>query len=317
LDKIKFPTYDKFPLERYVTEEIGIVSSRGCPYNCIYCPVRAAIGKHWRKRKPESIVQEIKYWYDMGYRQFSILDDNFTLEKKRVLEICRKICDYNFDNIELNCNNGIRADNVDREILQAMKNAGFKYLAFGVEAGNNKVLKSIGKGESLEVIKEAIRIALDLDYKVTLFFLAGSPIEAVQDVNDSIKLATQYPMFDARFYNVIPFPKSRLYDWVTQQDCFLVNHENYLNNCSQWDSVPVFETSDMTREERIKMLKKTRNVRKIVRFNSMKSALKFKFGFFAVPIAKIYISDFFQNLLMKNRFLRRNLKQIFQKVTNV
>ena len=143
LDNIPFPKYEKFQLNKYVTEEIGIVSSRGCPYGCIYCPVKTAIGRKWRKRGPDGFVNEIAYWYERGYRQFSILDDNFTFDNKRVIDICTKIKADSLIDLELNCNNGIRADRVNYEILKAMREAGFAYLAFGVEGGNDKILKNI------------------------------------------------------------------------------------------------------------------------------------------------------------------------------
>ena len=81
LDKFSFSRFEKFPLGKYVTEEIGIVSSRGCPFNCTYCPVKTSIGQQYRIRSAESIVDEITYCYNRSFRQISVLDDNFTLNK--------------------------------------------------------------------------------------------------------------------------------------------------------------------------------------------------------------------------------------------
>ena len=81
LDRFPFPRFEKFPLGKYVTEEIGIVSSRGCPFNCTYCPVKTSIGQQYRIRSAESIVDEITYCYNRSFRQISVLDDNFTLNK--------------------------------------------------------------------------------------------------------------------------------------------------------------------------------------------------------------------------------------------
>ena len=182
LDELSFPRYEKFQLGKYVTEEIGMVSSRGCPYGCTYCPVKSAIGRKWRYRSGESIVEEIQYWYDRGSRQFSMLDDNFTMRQDRVIAICDEIKKRNFKGIELNCNNGVRADRVSYEVLKNMKEAGFKYLAFGVEAGNDKILKNINKGETIEVTEAAIKNALDLGFKITLFFIVGSHGETMDDL---------------------------------------------------------------------------------------------------------------------------------------
>lgn len=311
LDNIQFPKYEKFPLDKYVTEEIGIVSSRGCPYGCIYCPVKTAIGRKWRKRGPENFVGEISYWYGRGYRQFSVLDDNFTFDRKRVIEICENIKDNDLSGLELNCNNGIRADKVDYKILKLMREAGFAYLAFGVEGGNDKILKNINKGETIESVETAIRDSLKLGYKITLFFIVGSPGETMDDFNDSIKLALKYPVFDVRFYNLIPFPQSRLFDWVKDNNYFTIKPENYLNSLSHWDDTPVFETPDMDKVEREKALKMSRDVRKKVRSVSMKTALAPRFGPLADLIAKIYVTDWVQSKLMKSSALRRNLKKAF------
>ncbi len=317
LDEVPFPKYEKFPLERYVTEEMGIVTSRGCPFNCIYCPVISAIGKKWRRRSALSIVEEIQYWYDRGYRQFSMLDDNFTLDRKRVLEVCEEIKRRDFKDIELNCNNGVRADRVDYEVLKAMKEAGFRWIAFGVEAGNNRILKNIGKGEDIEVVERAIKNAVDLGFKVTLFFLVGSPGETMEDLEDSIRLATKYPVFDVRFYNLIPFPQTKLYEWVKENDYFVVDSEDYLNTSSQWDDKPVFETPEMSREERERALRLVRDVRRKVRYNSMKLSLAPRLGPLASLVAGVYVNDWFQDRLMKNGFLRKNLKKAFMKVTGI
>lgn len=315
LDAMPFPRYDKFPLDEYVTEEVGIVSSRGCPHGCIYCPVKAAIGRKWRKRSAKSIIDEIKYWYGRGYRQMTLLDDNFTFHRQRVVNICETIKSGSFQGLELNCNNGVRADKVDYDLLKLMKEAGFAYLAFGVEGGNDKILKNINKGIKMATIEEAIRNALDLGYKVTLFFIVGSPGETMEDIQDSIELALRYPVFDARFYNLIPFPQSRLYEWVKENDYFLVSSEDYLNNCSQWDFSPVFETPDLKKTEREKALRMVRDVRKKVRFNSMKSSLAPKLGPVAGLVAKIYVNDWTQDKLMKSSTVRRTLKKAFMRVS--
>lgn len=314
LDEFPFPRYEGFPMDKYVTEEIGIATSRGCPHSCIYCPVKAAIGRKWRRRSAESIVEEIDYWYKRGVRQISILDDNFTLLRPRVEQICREIISRGFKGLELNCNNGIRADRVDYALLKLMREAGFKYLAFGVEAGNNKVLAAIKKGETIEVVEEALRHALDLGYKVTLFFIIGSPGETIADVQDSIDFALKHPVFDARFYNLVPFPRSELYEWVRDNNYFTLDPEEYLNSSSQWDYKAVFQTPEMNSDQRAEALRMVRDVRKRIRYNSMKRTLKGKLGPLAGPAARVYINDWVQDRLMKSKVLRRNLKRLFMKV---
>jgi len=135
----------------------------------------------------------------------------------------------------------------------------------------------------------------------------------MDDVNDSIKLALKYPVFDVRFYNLIPFPKSKLFDWVEENNYFIMTPDYYLNSLSHWDNKPVFETPELDRTEREEALKKVRSVRKQVRRKSMKSSLAPNLRFLAGPAAKIYVTDWVQDRLMKSSMLRRNLKKAFMR----
>jgi anaerobic magnesium-protoporphyrin IX monomethyl ester cyclase len=315
LDKFPFPRFDKFPLGKYVTEEIGIVSSRGCPFNCTYCPVKTSIGQQYRIRSAESIVGEIAYWYSRGFKQISILDDNFTLNKERVFDICEGIRKKAFKDIELNCNNGIRADRVDKEMLSAMKLAGFKFFAFGIESGNEQVLKNIKKSQDLGVIENALKIAIELDFIVTLFFIVGAPGENLATVKESIALAKKYPIFDARFYNLIPFPATELFEWAKNNNYLIMNPEEYLNNSSHWDYKPVLATPEFPAEERSKALVLTRQARKEIRQAAMKRQLAKKLGPLSGIVASFYINDWVQTQLMHNSILRRNLKRLYTKIS--
>src|SRR3990167_7425596 len=131
LDKLDFPKYIRFDLKKY--EFITIVTSRGCPFRCIYCPVIYTIGNKWRCRAAISVVNEIEYWSKRGFRRFEFGDDNFTLRRERVLEICNEIENRNLSGIKIGLGNGIRADRVDKPLLSRMKEVGFSYVAFGVE----------------------------------------------------------------------------------------------------------------------------------------------------------------------------------------
>lgn len=156
-----------------------ILSSRGCPFSCIFCPVSLAIGKRLRVRSAGNVVDEVDYWFKIkkGYRRFSILDDNFTFYKERTIAICDEIKKRGLKNIILRCGNGIRADKVDREVLEKMKEAGFTYVSYGVESGSERVLKILKKGETIEQIENAIKTSTELGFDVTLFFVIGAPYE--------------------------------------------------------------------------------------------------------------------------------------------
>lgn len=307
LDTVPFPKYEKFELEKSINKEINampIVSSRGCPFECIYCPVKYSIGNVFRARSPENILNELIYWYDKGYRRFSFADDNFTLIKERVYKLCDLIKEYNLKDLRLSCDNGIRADRVDKDLLGFMKDVGFYRIALGVEAGNNKILKILKKSEDIETIKKVIKDACVLGYEVDLFFLVGSPGETWEDVQDSFRIALNNPIGTAYFYNIIPFPKTELYDWIEKNGRFLMKSEDYLNDYPILDNEPIFETQEMPLKMRKKALK---YAFKIMRKTMRKAwgRRMVELGILGKLVVFIYVSKFMQDVILRNKYFRK------------
>lgn len=315
IDALPFPEYKKFDFTRYPSSTIPITSSRGCPYSCTYCPIRLTIGRQMRVRSAANVVDEMEYWHRRGYKRFGFTDDNFTLYKERVYEICDEIERRRLKDIELICGNGVRADKVDRELLVRMREVGFTWLAFGVEAGNNNVLKRIKKGETIEEIEKAISDACELGFDVDLFFIMGSPGETEADIQDSIDLALRYPVASVEFYNIIPFPGTELFDWVKQNDYFVRMPDDYLNDASQWRNEPVFETPELPYESRKRMFKICQKVSKQVRRAYMKRRLS-KYGIFGDFMAYVYVTDFVQQRILPNTRLKKLLKKLYSAMTN-
>lgn len=304
LDAIPFPTYEKHELEKYTDKVIPLITSRGCPYNCIYCPVKTAIGRHFRVRSAENVLEEIKYWYNRGYRKFDFQDDNFTFYKDRVSTICDLIEEQNLKGLILNCPNGVRADKVDRELLRKMREVGFKTIAFGVEGGNNRILRNLKKGERIEVIENAISTACELGFDVGLFFLVGSPGETPSDVEDSIKLALKYPIADAFFYNIIPYPHTQLYKWIAENRYFLKSPKEYLSRADANSDEPLFETPEFPNEERRKMLIYTKKIHRKIRKESIKRRMS-KYGMSGKIGTLFLASDFAGKYILESKpFLR-------------
>lgn len=312
LDAIPFPTYDKFELNRYVFNDIDIASSRGCPYKCIFCSVKAVAGRKLRVRSAENVVDEIEYWYKKGYRKFNFVDDNFTFYYDRVYAICDEIESRGLRDLRITNANGIRADRADAKLLARMKEVGFYYIGFGVECGNDKILRNIKKGETMTQIRTAIQNACDLDYEVLLNFLIGSPGETWQDIEDSVELAREFPVLDVRFNNITPTPKSELFDWLTRNNYFARQPEDYLNEVNSWSEEPVYFTPEMSVEDKRRALKYTRKVRKEV----LKKAFVRKMSglqLFAKIVAPIAVSDFMMNTIMYSRPLLRLAEKIRRK----
>lgn len=295
----QFPKYEKFDLSKY-GGRIPIVTSRGCPYHCIYCPVHMSMGRQFRMRDAKSVFEELQFWVDKGKREFEILDDNFTLFPNRVVELCNLIRESGMD-IFIALPNGVRADKVDRNLLKLMRSVGFGQICFGVEAGNNKILMRIKKATTIEKVEAAIRNACDLGYDVELFFMVGHPDETPADVEDSIRLALRYPVSDAKFYNILPFPHTELYDWVVKNHYELYDLDKALNSMQHFGTSPLFSTPYFTKEEREKMIGKARNASRIIKKRNLQRKMQTRFGYpgtllaslFYIPLIYTFVRKFY------------------------
>jgi len=194
LDTIPFPKYNKFEIDKYLAGTFGIHTTRGCPYDCIYCPVKTAIGRKFRVRSPQSVINEIDYWYKKGHRDFAMWDDNFTFLPKRVYEICDLLEQNNLKNLNIALPNGIRGDKADFQLLKKMRQVGFNMISFGVESANNHILMNLKKGTKIEIIEDGVKNACELGYQVCLYFMIGSPCENWQDFERSLNFAEKYPV---------------------------------------------------------------------------------------------------------------------------
>jgi len=306
LDKFGFPTYSGFELDKYVVKEIDIITSRGCPYECIYCTVKLSAGRVMRAKSPECVVKELVYWHSRGYRKFEFADDNFTFYKKRVMDICDLIEKEGLRDLILRCGNGLRADKLDRELLARMKEVGFRHIALGVESGSNKILKGLRKAESVEVIDEAIKASCDMGFDVSLFFMIGSPHETWDDIEKSVNLALKYPVLEAEFFNLIPYPETELFDWVRKNNYFTVSPEEYLNFAqnTSFASRPFLQTPELSVEDRIKALRYANKIRKKVMRSALRRKLS-KFGLLGKFGAWLYTKDFIERIFKTNRKFRR------------
>lgn len=211
----------------------------------------------------------------------------------------------------MHCGNGVRADKVDRDILSKMKSVGFSYIAFGVEGGNDKVLKCLKKGETISVIEEGIKNACELGFNVMLFFLVGSPCETWDDIQDSIKLANKYPVYDFRFNNITPYPKSEIFDWIKANNYFIVSPSEYLGKSATWDMKPLFITPELSFEDRKKALECTRQAMKKKRKSQMIKRYE-RIGLLSKIISHVYYTDTFQYMLMSNDSFARSV-EVFRK----
>ena len=223
LDVLPFPARDLLPLEKYWTPGVRrypfatIMTSRGCPYSCTFCSNFRTQGKQFRFRSPENVLAEIDHLVKTyGIKELNILDDNFTFLPGRVEKICEGLIQRGYD-LELKTGNGIRADRVTPELLKKMKQAGFYLVAFGIESGNEEILKKMRKGERKEHIVKAVKWAKEAGLLTEGFFMFGNEGEGREEMLETIQFAKDLDLNFAQFQVYTPVPGSPYYDKLMKE----------------------------------------------------------------------------------------------------
>lgn len=226
LDTIPFPARHLIDMEKYI--EMGLaqgsqkrerystlISSRGCPNNCTFCSAKVVWTQKWRARSAENVVAEIEHLKEK-YRidEIHFEDDNISLDKKRMNKICDLIIEKDLD-ISWTVPNGIEVRTLDKEIIQKMKKSGCYQLNFGIESGNEYILKNIIKKRTdLDKTKEIIQWTKEAGMWSHSFFILGFPGETKEMIYDSLTYAKDADL-DSAFWNIAtPYPATELYDTV-------------------------------------------------------------------------------------------------------
>ena len=311
LDTLAWPTYRGFELDRFreltvhKEDKISLISSRGCPYRCNYCDAPYVSGRKFRCRSATNVVDELEYWYHTrGVRTFSFLDDNFTFKRQRVFDICDAIEERNLRGLKLSCDNGLRADRTDREMMQRMREAGFWRFGIGVEGGNDKTLRALRKGEKMAQVDTCIKNATELGYSVLIYFVVHAPGQTEEDVNDAIAFARKYPVDEATFNNIVPYPGTDLYDWLKENDYLANDYPEYLNDDPRSLRDPLFRTDVLSIEERSRSLARLFKVEDEVLRKSMARRLA-GLGLLGRFMAFFYAVDPVRDFVMGNPTFRR------------
>ena len=228
LDAISFPDYEAINLAKYSNvitygynrrKQAVIVSSRGCPYQCIYC--HNIHGKKWRSRSAENVYQEMQYLYDhYGIKDFYFVDDNVNLGYQRITNICDLIIRSQMD-VNIYFANGVRGDILDSQLIDKMSEAGVIWMTFALETASQRLQKLIKKNLDLMKLKENIEYACSKNIIVNVCFMIGFPTETHSDVLETIDFVKNLhnitiPMiFAAKYY-----PKTEMYDMAIESGLY-------------------------------------------------------------------------------------------------
>ena len=187
------------------------------------------MGFHLRERSVQNVMEEIRFLihtYQVDEIYFE--DDDFTNNKPRALEIMRSIRDAKLP-ISIKFANGLRADNIDEEMMLAIKEAGGYWIGFGIESGSQKVLEIMKKNLDLEVAKKNVALAKSLGFFVGANCIMGYPGETREDMKQSIHFFEKLGLDSCAIVGLVPFPKTALHGLCKQKNYLTQYAENYDN----------------------------------------------------------------------------------------
>ncbi|HPB56928.1 MAG TPA: radical SAM protein [Bacteroidales bacterium] len=247
LDSIPYPAYDLFKMDRYPMHRL--VSSRGCPYKCVFCNSSSIWLGKWRKRDPEKVVDEIEYLIK-NYKKKTVFfnDNSFNVDLKRVETFCHTILERN---LKILWSTPVRVEIITSEIAQLMKKSGCYNVGIGIESANNSILENMQKKNSIEAIQKGIRIFKDAGIEVLGQFVIGSPGDTYETVKESIEFAKNSELDFVMFYSILPFKGTAQWDYVLKHGTL------YNEKIHEYHSIKpriVFETPEFPYADRLKAI---------------------------------------------------------------
>ena len=207
---------------------IQIFTGRGCPSRCTFCVYPQTMhGHQYRLRTPENVVEEFKYIADNfpDVKEVVIEDDTFTVNKKRVLEICDLLCEQGLNKrLKWLCNARV---NLDLETMKAMKKAGCRLIIPGIESGTQEILNNIKKGTTLKQIEEYVKNAKKAGLLIHACYMVGNKGETKETMERNLKLALKLNTDTAQFFPLIPYPGTEAYQWARENGYIKDGYEHY------------------------------------------------------------------------------------------
>jgi anaerobic magnesium-protoporphyrin IX monomethyl ester cyclase len=218
LNNLPSPTRELFDNEaykKYYKDHFGysitsMITSRGCPFSCDFCS-RPIFGTDIRTRSVESIVDEAEQIAALGYDRIWFADDCFTLYRSHLLDVCKEMVKRGLD-LGWECLS--RVDTMDAEVAEGMKSAGCIGVFFGIESGNDSVLRIMKKRITTSQAQQAVYVAKSAGLKVGAFFIVGYPGENNKTVLDTVRFASALPLNYLSFTMPYPIPGTPLFDRI-------------------------------------------------------------------------------------------------------
>jgi anaerobic magnesium-protoporphyrin IX monomethyl ester cyclase len=222
MNDLPIPMHELLPLGNYRMPLIKgpftfIVTSRGCPAGCTYCIKHVSYQYSARLRSPELIMEELWRLKKLGINNIHMYADLFTVNRDQVVELCNRMIEEKI-NIKWTCNS--RVDYVDEEMLQLMGKAGNWLISWGIESGNEQILKHARKGAYPDKAQRALVWAKKAGIKNWGYFIIGLPGETEETIRQTIEFSKKLPLDIALFHVAAPYPGTPFFFEVVQNGWF-------------------------------------------------------------------------------------------------
>ena len=194
------------------TKTASIITTYGCPYDCDFCS-KPVFGRLFRRRKPESVIEEVEQIRDLGYDRLWIADDSITLDPTYLKEFCQQIAGQE---VTWSCLS--RVTGIDAETVQLMKRGGCSRVYLGLETGSQETLRLMNKKATVEDGVRAVHLFHEAGIEVAAFFIVGYPGETLASIEKTFQFALQMPLSEISFNVPFPLPGSRLFERVSDLD---------------------------------------------------------------------------------------------------
>lgn len=248
LDELPLPSRNLLPLSKYraLGAPCNLITSRGCPYGCIFCSGRRMFGRRVRFRNPRLVVDEIEIIHkELGFEKINIVDDTFTLNHRHARNVCEEIIRRN---LPIQWTVFARVDTVTRDLLEIMKEAGCTYLLFGVESGSEQILKTVNKGITVDDVRRGTKLTTEAGIKVFASFILGLPGESPETARQSVDLAQELRReygSQYGFHMLSPLPGTELYEKAEEYGLRILTRNWAKYNANE----PITETATMSPEK--------------------------------------------------------------------
>ena len=258
LDELPFPARHLVPYKKYTSllskgsVVTTVFTSRGCPFKCSFCD-RPHLGKIFRARSSVNVVDELEACTKLGIYEFLIYDDTFTVNKRRVIDICNEIIRRE---LSIGWDIRTRVDTVNEEVIAHLKKAGCQGIHYGVEAGTDKILKILNKGITINQVKEVFNLTRKYRIPILAYFMIGSPKETLEDIYQTFKVMKDLNPDYVHLTILTPFPGTKIYfdglgDGVIKKDYW----KEFAKNPTS-DFIPPHWAEIFTRDELHELLVK-------------------------------------------------------------